>query len=62
MKQWYVAPPGGLQGEQSDWVNTEIERRPIGPPGSDAAAMGKEQQYGPPGSRGQRAAAGPPGK
>lgn len=57
MKKWYVAPPGGFQGQQSDWVN--VERIPIGPPGSDAAAMSKDRSYGPPGVK-EVYAAGPP--
>jgi len=47
IERWYVAPPGGLWADPGEWENGE--RTPVGPPGSDAAAMGKGARYGPPG-------------
>ncbi|XP_067941157.1 uncharacterized protein [Watersipora subatra] len=47
MKKWRVAPPAGFRGQSAEPVG--LERVPIGPPGSDAAAMSKTLSYGPPG-------------
>ena len=57
MHKWYVAPPSGYHGQPSDWV--DVERSPVGPPGSDAAAMSEKLSYGPPG-RQTGFVAGPP--